>query len=384
MFPDGTKVVVTSTVPPGRPERRRPPAAAPSDGLLPIPAPMTQNLPRRFGDYLVTSELSRDALGRVFRAIDVSGSGEFVRLRIFDTRRVDAPMLIDAIEASEAMRPLLSGPFTARGERAGAVDRLPYLAWKETHGWTLDVLLSGFRAFGSRLPVVHSLLIADRIAAALDAAHGKSFEGRPIAHGLLWPGFVSIGVDGGIFVAGFGLAPGIFPTLEEPVIAKSIAPYLAPEERLRPRGSPQSDIYSVGAILLELLTGRNATPEVPVVSIRKEDGLPEEVVQLLRGAIAKPSIRFSSMNAFRRELGRVLVAGRYFPSSFALARLLAERLGPQSIHYAEAAALAQDAKRRLTAATRPRAATPAPSAVADHDAEVDSVLRSFWSRAETT
>ena len=375
---------MSSSVPPGRPERRRPLPTPPSDGLLPIPPPLTENLPRRFGDYLVTSELSRDALGRVFRAIDVSGSGEFVRLRIFDTRRVDAPMLIDAIEATEPMRPLLSGPFTARGERAGAVDRLPYLAWKEIHGWTLDVLVNAFRAFGSRLPVQHSLLIADRIAAALDAAHRISFEGRPIAHGLVWPGFVSIGADADIFVAGFGLAPGIVPTLEEPAIASSIAPYLAPEERLRPRCIPQADIYSVGAILLELLTERPAAPEVPVVAIRKDDGIPGDVVALVRGALAKPSIRFSSMSAFRRELGRVLVAGRYSPSSFALSQLLAERLGPQSMQHAEAAALAQDAKRRLTAATRPRAAASVPSAPLDHDAEVDTVLRNFWSRAETT
>ncbi len=372
---------MSATVPPGRPERRIRRVAPPSDGLLPIPPPMTQNLPRRFGDYLVTSELSRDALGRVFRAIDVSGNGEFVRLRIFDTRHVDAPMLIDAIEASETMRPLLSGPFTARGERAGSVDRLPYLVWKETHGWTLDVLINGFRAFGSRLPVAQALLIADRIAAALDAAHRKSFEGRPLAHGVAWPGFVSIGADADVFVAGFGLAPGIFPTLEEPMLAREIAPYVAPEERLRPRLAPQSDIYSVGAILLELLTERPPALDVSPVSIRKEDGLPEDVVQLLRGALAKPSIRFSSMSAFRRELGRVLVAGRYSPSSFALSQLLADRLGPQSMHHAEAAALAQEAKRRV-AATRPRVLPP--GAPPDHDAEVDSVLRNFWSRAETT
>ncbi len=344
---------------------------------------MTENLPRRFGDYLVTSELSRDALGRVFRAIDVSGNGEFVRLRIFDPRRVDAPMLIDAIEASAAMRPLLSGPFTARGERAGAVDRLPYLAWKETHGWTLDVLIKGFRAFGSRLPVVDALLIADRVAAALDAAHRNTFEGRSLAHGLVWPGFVSIGADADIFVAGFGLAPGIFPTLDEPALAAAIAPYLAPEERLRPRVVPQSDVYSVGAILLELLTERTPGLEVPPVLVRREDALPEDVVQLVRGALAKPSIRFSSMSAFRRELGRVLVAGRYSPSSFALSQLLARCLGPQSIHHAEAAALAERARRRH-APTRPHAAAPEPSTVADHDAEVDSVLRNYWSRAETT
>ena len=373
---------MNTTVLDGRPERRKPRATPPSDGLLPIPPPLTQNLPRRFGDFLVTSELSRDALGRVFRAIDVAGNGEFVRLRIFDTRHVDAPMLIDAIEASAAMRPLLSGPFTARGERAGAVDRLPYIAWKETHGWTLDVLIRGFRAFGMRLPVEHALLIADRVAAALDAAHRKSFEGRPIAHGLVWPGFVSIGADANIFVAGFGLAPGIFPTLEEPSLAAAIAPYVAPEERLRPRVAPSSDIYSVGAILLELLTERAPGLEMAPVSIRKQDGLPEDVVQLVRGALAKPSIRFSSMGAFRRELGRVLVAGRYSPSSFALSQLLAERLGPQSIHFAEAAALAEEARRRLTP-TRPRAVLPVPGPGREED-EVDSVLRNYWSRAETT
>ncbi len=375
---------MSTSVPPGRPERRRPRPPAPSDSLLPIPPPLTQNLPRRFGDYLVTSELSRDALGRVFRGIDVSGNGEFVRLRIFDTRRVDAPMLIDAIEASEAMRPLLAGPFTARGERAGSVDRLPYVVWRETHGWTLDVLLNGFRGSGLKLPPEHALLIGDRIAAALDAAHRTSFEGRPIVHGLVWPGFVSIGADADIFVAGFGLAPGIFPTLEEPTLAAGIAPYIAPEERLRPRLAPGSDIYSVGAVLLEMLTGRPPAAEIPVpaVAIRKEDGLPEDVVQLLRGALAKPSLRFSTMGAFRRELGRVIVAGRYAPSSFALSQLLSKRLGPQSIHHAEAAALAEESRRR-SATTRPRVLPPG-APPQDLDAEVDSVLRNFWSRAETT
>jgi len=372
---------VSSSFPPDRPERRRPRPIPPSDGRLPIPHPLTKDLPRRFGDYLVTSELSRDALGRVFRAIDVSGSGEFMRLRIFDTRRVDAPMLIDAIEAAEQMRPLLSVPYTARGEKGGAVDRLPYLAWRETHGWTLDMLLQGFRAFGERIPVEHSLLIADRIAAALDSAHQKTFEGRPVAHGLVWPGFVSIGADADIFVAGFGLAAGLFPTLEEPALADWIAPYVAPEERLRPRLSPVADVYSVGAILLELLTQRMPALEIPMVVARREDGLPDEVIQLLRGALAKPSLRFSTMSAFRRELGRVIVAGRYAPSSFALSRLLSERLGPLSAQHAEAGALAEEQRRRL-APTRPRAVPP--GAVADHDAEVDSVLRSFWSRAETT
>ena len=372
---------MSSTVPPERPERRRPRLPPDSDGRLPIPPPLTKDLPRRFGDYLVTSELSRDALGRVFRAIDVSGSGEFMRLRIFDTRRVDAPMLIDALEAAERMRPQLSGPFTARGERAGAVDRLPYIAWRETHGWTLDVLLKGFREFGERLPVEHGLLIADRIAAALDAAHQKTFEGRPIAHGFVWPGFVSIGADADIFVAGFGLAPGLFPTLEEPGLVEAIAPYIAPEERLRPRLNPASDIYSLGAILLELLTQRSPSLEMPTIAVRKDDGLTEDAVQLLRGALAKPAVRFSSMAAFRREIGRAIVAGRYAPSSFALSRLLARRLGPLSAQHAEAGALAEEQRRRV-APTRPRVA--APGAAPDDDAEVDSVLRNFWSRAETT
>jgi hypothetical protein len=87
------------------------------------------------------------------------------------------------------------------------------------------------------------------------------------------------------------------------------------------------------------------------------------------------------MGAFRRELGRAIVSGRYAPSSFALSRLLADRLGPLSVQHAEAGALAEEQRRRL-APTRPRVVPP--GAVADHDAEVDSVLRNFWSRAETT
>lgn len=362
-----------------RPERRTRRVPAPADSLLPIPLPQSENLPRRFGDYLVTSELSRDALGRVFRAVDLGKRGQFVRLRIFDVRHVDAPMLLDAIEASREMRPLLASPYTARGERADSVDRLPYLVWNETHGWTLDVLLSGFREIGSRLPIEHALLITDRIAAALESAHSKSYQGKPIAHGLVWPGFVWVGADGDVFVAGFGLAPGIFPTLEEPPVWTTIAPYVAPEERLRPRISPVSDVYSLGVILLELLTERAPGLEFPSITLRKGDPLPDDLVHLIRGTLAKSSMRVPSVSAFRRELGRILVAERYQPSSFHFSQALRARLGPESSHHGEAAFLQAGRKSRETPQPGP-AASPGMS----ESDEIETVLRNFWSRAETT
>lgn len=372
-------------------DRRRTHRLSSASGPLRLRKARTENLPRRFGGYLLTSELSQDALGHVFRAMNLHGNGEFVRLRILNAPELSPEAVLQAIRADADVALLLSGPGIAPCSGMGSIDGCPYVAWTELHGWSLDLLIAGFRSLGERLPVEHALLIVDRIAAALEFAHRSRAEGKPIAHGLLCPGFICVGTDGDIRLTGFGLASGVLPSLGAPRFSREIGPYLAPEQQRGTTPQAQSDIYSLGMIFLELLTGRETRLGAPEPRLRVQDTTPSELGRFLRVSLAAPPLRFPSMTDLRRHLGRVLASQDYAPSSLRLSQFLKERLGPQSAHQRGSGESASSTPSRDASASdgpsrRPTLAHLGGDRPVDsllEEEEVDSVLRDFWNRAES-
>ncbi len=224
----------------------------------------TEQLPRRFGGYLLTASLGEDALGRVYRAVrtsGVSGDSGFVRLRILESPELSADALIDAIEENGEIHGFLKNAAIARGVDMDAVGGVPYIAWNEPSGRTLSALSEKCRSLSRKVPVEHALLIAEKIATALDHAYNTTIDGDRTLHGLVWPGFIVISDDGEIRLSGFGLAPAVLPAIAKPRLAREVGPYLAPEERATAAIGRNSDVFSVGAILFELLIGTPPPPD---------------------------------------------------------------------------------------------------------------------------
>jgi periplasmic protein TonB len=287
---------------------------------------MTESLPRRFGPYLLTAHLGEDALGRVYRAIRMSGERTFVRLRILEGPEISEDPVLDAIEENGEIHSFLKNPAIARGVQLDAVEGVPFLAWNEENGRTLDSLLDRSRNAAQPVPYEHALLIAEKIATALDHAYNTTVDGERTLHGLVWPGFVSITDDGETRLTGFGLATGFFSSFSRPRFAQEIAPFLAPEERSSDRIARNSDVYSVGAILFALLMGRppnTADPVLDLRTVRNEGvGVAPQVAALLRMCLGPEEDRYQSTGDLRRELGKLLFSGPYAPSTFNLAFFL--------------------------------------------------------------
>ncbi len=285
----------------------------------------TDTLPRALGAYRLTAALGEDALGHEYRAVRIADGG-FVRLRTLDAPELDADALIDAIEANGEVHEFLKNPAVARGVEMNAADGVPFIAWNEINGRTLKSLLLKCRNPARKIPVEHALLISEKVATALDHAYNTTIDGDRTLHGLVWPGFVPISDDGEIRLVGFGLAPGVLPSLARPRLAGEIANYLAPEERAQPSIGKNSDVYSVGAMLLELLTGQPPTADAMGV-LRGTAGHPPppilpEIQAVLRMTLGPPESRYASCGDLRRELGKLLFSGPYSPSTFNLAYFL--------------------------------------------------------------
>ncbi len=344
-----------------------------------------EQLPRPFGPYLLTAALGEDALGRTYRAIRAAEERAFVRLRLLESPELSAEAMLVAIEENGEVHEFLKNAAIARGVEMDAVDGLPYVAWSEPNGRTLDSLIAKCRASGRKIPVEHALLIAEKVATALDHAYNTTIDGDRTLHGLLWPPFVGISDDGEIRVGGFGLAPGVLGSLGKPRIAREVAPYLAPEERDRAAAARNSDVYSVGVLLLELLTGQ-PPPRDPLAAVKGVAGAPPppvspEILSLLRMTLAPADARYKSSGDLRRELGKLLFSGPYSPSTFNLAYFLSELFRDEidaetRARAAEAGSTAQPvtlAGRVTAAAAAPGSTTAPQKAPAAHRVEPPSL-----------
>ena len=285
---------------------------------------MLPPLPLRFGEYLLTVELGKDALGSVYRAIRLTGERGFVRLRTLESPEISEDAVLDAIEENGEIHSFLTNPAIARGVQMDSVEGTPFIAWDEPDGRTLDSLLARSRKMGQRIPFEHALLIAERVATALEHAFNTTVDGERTLHGLTWPGFVSISDEGETRLVGFGLASGFLSSFPKPRFAREIAPYIAPEERSERRVSGNSDVYSVGVLLLELLTGRVPSPDpaAELQSARAPHPIQPEAAAILAMCLGPSQTRYPSSGELRRELGKALFSRSSSAPTFNLAFFL--------------------------------------------------------------
>ena len=293
------------------------------------PAPF---LSRHLGDYLLVAQLSEDPLGTVFRALYAADERRFVRLRVLQSEELDAASVLLTVKENRLRDAALTHDAIVVRPELEVVDGIPFMTWDETAGWTLDTMLARVRAFGIRIPAEYALLIVERLAAALEHAHqaAATAAGRPVEHGILWPGFVSISHDATVRVGGFGIAGAILPSLAGPRMTAEIAPYVAPEVR---RGGPvtsQADVYSLGAILMELMTGRRPSLDAPSAELRAGDPRSDELGMFLRRCLAEPAERFASATEMHRALQQMVTGNPFSLFTANLSLFLYKLLNPES------------------------------------------------------
>ena len=191
-----------------------------------------------------------------------------------------------------------------RGEQDGR----PYIVFEYVEGETLKHLIQR----EGPLPVDEALALGLEIARGLEAAHA-----RGVVHRDVKPQNVLLAEDGRARVTDFGIArasdtEGL--TLTGTILGTS--DYISPEQARGEHTGEAADIYSLGVVLYELLTGdvpyrgetavavamRHVRDPVPSVRTERPD-VPARVDALVQRALAKePADRFASMTAVVAEL----------------------------------------------------------------------------------
>ena len=291
------------------------------------PAPF---LSRHFGDYTLVAQLSEDSLGTVYRALYSADERRFVRLRMFHPDAVSEAAIARAIHEHTELAPILVHDTVVSHPQLDMVDGVAFMTWDETAGWTLDTMLARVRALGIRIPAEYALLVAERVAACLEHAFRAAPDGRPTPHGLLWPGFVSISHDATVRVGGFAVADAVLPSLHTPKLLAEIGPYIAPEVRGVGIAGENSDVYSLGAILMELLTGRKPSLHTQSAELRAGDPRSDDLESFLKKCLSSVETRFASAVDAHRALQQLVTANPFSLYTANLALFLYKLLNPES------------------------------------------------------
>lgn len=272
--------------------------------------PNSRDLPNVKG-YEVYGELGRGGMGVVYRARQVQLNRPCVLKMILAGVHADDEATRRFLAEAEAVA-RLQHPNIVQIHHIGEADGLPYFELEYLEGGSLDRQLDG-----TPWPAPRAAVLVEALARGIAEAHRLG-----IIHRDLKPGNVLLAADGTPKVTDFGLAKALGSdvalTRTNSIIGSPC--YISPEQATgkSKRVGTSADVYSLGAILYELLTGRppfvgtniieilcQVEATEPVSPARMVPGLSRDMETIVVKCLQKePSRRYESAAALTADLRR--------------------------------------------------------------------------------
>ena len=309
-----------------------------------------------FPEYEVIEMIGRGGMGAVYKALQTA-LGRTVAIKILPPAAASDPEFAERFRREAAAMAALDHPNIVTlydfGEREGCF----FFVMEYVEGVDLAQRL----ASGS-LTTDEALMLVPQICDALQYSHD-----RGVVHRDIKPGNILVGRSGKVKIADFGLAKLVGSGRDEFALTRTSASlgtprYMAPEQMgAAPSADHRADIYALGVVLYEILTG-----EIPAGSFeppsRRVAGLADHFDALvLRAMDADPEKRFSQISELKsglieagdlvrqvpggtRQLARRFWWSRVFPVALASSLLAAtgvwwfatkEKTNPQQTHQLE-------------------------------------------------
>jgi serine/threonine-protein kinase len=271
--------------------------------------------------FKITEVVARSGMAAIFKAIDQK-TDTVVALKVPFMQFESDPGFYQRFEREQAIGKALQHPYILRMIEDESLQKSrPYIVMEFLEGQTLGRLMSQVRP----MPQADALRIISRVCEALHYMHEHD-----VVHRDLKPDNIMICADGSIRIMDFGIAKfegarrltfgGFTPAMGTP-------DYMAPEQVKGRRGDRRTDIYSLGAILYEMVTGcipfEGANPFIimnsrlsgdPVAPRKRNPDITPEVEEIILHAMSRnPLDRYLNAMEMKEELDhpeKVEVTGR--------------------------------------------------------------------------
>jgi len=262
----------------------------------------SQNLPadeligQTLGQYTILEEAGRGGMATVYMAKQTSMNRN-VAVKVLPPHFLHDPNFLERFQREVEVISQLEHPHILPIYDYGEAEGVPYIAMRFLGGGSMAQMIR------RGVPDLDELVRPMRqISQALDYAHGQG-----IIHRDLKPGNIMLDENGNAYLSDFGIARVMGSDLTGSAIIGTPA-YMSPEQAHGIQIDGRSDIYSLGIVLFELITGREPyQAETPMALLLKHlnepmppardfrDGVPDSVEHILEKATDKdPDNRYSS------------------------------------------------------------------------------------------
>jgi eukaryotic-like serine/threonine-protein kinase len=259
--------------------------------------------------YVIERKLGSGGMADVYLAEDQE-LGRRVALKLLDDRHASDEQFVERFRREAQSAAGLNHPSIVSIFDRGYAEGTYYIAMEYLDGRTLKELL----VKNGPTPVPIAIDYARQILGALAFAHRHG-----IVHRDIKPHNIVVGTDGRLKVTDFGIARSGASQMTEAGSIVGTAQYLSPEQARGAPVDPRSDLYSLGIVLYEMLTGKvpftGDTPveiamkhlsQVPDPPSKLRPNIPHDLDAIVMRALAKdPEQRYASAEEMDADLARV-------------------------------------------------------------------------------
>jgi eukaryotic-like serine/threonine-protein kinase len=320
------------------------------------------------GRYRIQRKLGAGGMADVYLAEDQE-LGRRVAIKILNSRHGNDDQFIERFRREAKNAAALNHPNIVSIYDRGEAEDTYYIAMEFLDGRTLKELIVGRGA----APINVAIEYARQILSALRFAHRHG-----IVHRDIKPHNVLVDGEGRVKVTDFGIARAGTSQMTETGSIVGTAQYLSPEQARGGEVDPRSDLYSLGIVLYELLTGKTPfdgeTPveiamkhlsTAPKPPSRLRSDIPPELDMVVLRALAKnPDDRYQSADEMEADLERVARGARVSATTADTATQVLSRPAAAAVVAAEAATAAT-----MIATPPPATARSAPPPVITEEEE---------------
>jgi tRNA A-37 threonylcarbamoyl transferase component Bud32/tetratricopeptide (TPR) repeat protein len=256
----------------------------------------------KIGKYTILGEVGRGAMGIVYKATDpYIGRTVAVKTIRFDTlgQGPERDMAQKRFMREAHSAGNLSHPNIVTIYDVGEDGDLSYIAMEYIDGCSLEELISSRK----KLSLEETVSLVEQVANALDTAHRKG-----VVHRDIKPANILIDQEGKPHLVDFGIARLATSTMTQTNMIMGTPYYMSPEQIAGKKVDNRSDIFALGGVLYEMLTGQKPFPgesittviykimnENPLPVRNFQKNLPEGLEPILQKALAKdPAARYQS------------------------------------------------------------------------------------------